>query len=145
MADLNFAGSYDGLHLPYSPEAEQAVLGAIILESDTFDKVVDTLKSPDYFYVSLHKLIFAQMQEMIGLGLSIDFVTLLEKLKQNKAFDETTGKPTLWILSTIVRQFQMPRSMRRLLRKSTMFADLLRRPEKLLMTQLQATMILGSD
>ena len=83
MADLNFAGSYDGLHLPYSPEAEQAVLGAIILESDTFDKVVDT----------------------------------------------------------IVRQFPMPRSMRRLLRKSTMFADLLRRPEKLLMTQLQATMI----
>ena len=95
MADLNFAGSYDGLHLPYSPEAEQAVLGAIILESDTFDKVVDTLKSPDYFYVSLHKLIFAQMQEMIGLGLSIDFVTLLEKLKQNKAFDESTGKPYL--------------------------------------------------
>ena len=95
MADLNFAGSYDGLHLPYSPEAEQAVLGAIILESDTFDKVVDTLKSPDYFYVSLHKLIFAQMQEMIGLGLSIDFVTLLEKLKQNKAFDETTGKTYL--------------------------------------------------
>ena len=64
MADLNFAGSYDGLHLPYSPEAEQAVLGAIILESDTFDKVVDTLKSPDYFYVSLHKLIFAQMQDL---------------------------------------------------------------------------------
>ena len=95
MADLNFAGSYDGLHLPYSPEAEQAVLGAIILESDTFDKVVDILKSPDYFYVSLHKLIFAQMQEMIGLGLSIDFVTLLEKLKQNKAFDETTGKTYL--------------------------------------------------
>ena len=59
MADLNFAGSYDGLHLPYSPEAEQAVLGAIILESDTFDKVVDTLKSPDYFYVSLHKLILS--------------------------------------------------------------------------------------
>ena len=102
MADLNFAGSYDGLHLPYSPEAEQAVLGAIILESDTFDKVVDTLKSPDYFYVSLHKLIFAQMQEMIGLGLSIDFVTLLEKLKQNKAFDETTGKTYLMDLRRLI-------------------------------------------
>ena len=35
------------------------------------------------------------MQEMIGLGLSIDFVTLLEKLKQNKAFDEATGKTYL--------------------------------------------------
>ena len=98
MADLNFSGSYDGLHLPYSPEAEQAVLGAIILESNTFDKVVDTLKSPDYFYVSLHKLIFAQMQEMVGLGLNIDFVTLLERLKQNKAFDESTGKSYLFDL-----------------------------------------------
>ena len=98
MADLNFAGSYDGLHLPYSPEAEQAVLGAIILESNTFDKVVDILKSPDYFYVSLHKLIFAQMQEMVGLGLNIDFVTLLERLKQNKAFDESTGKSYLFDL-----------------------------------------------
>ena len=86
MADLNFAGSYDGLHLPYRPEADQEGLGAIILESYTFDNGVDTLKSPDYFYVSLHKLIFAQMQEMIGLGLSIEFVTMLEKLKNNKAF-----------------------------------------------------------
>lgn len=65
MADLNFAGSYDGLHLPYSPEAEQAVLGAIILESNTFDKVVDILKSPDYFYVSLHKLILHRCRKWL--------------------------------------------------------------------------------
>ena len=95
MADSLLSGSYDGLNMPYSPEAEQAVLGAIILDSTVFDKVVDYIKSPEYFYVALHKLIFMQMQEMINFGAAIDFVTLLEKLKQNKAFDEATGKTYL--------------------------------------------------
>lgn len=94
MADI-FTSSYDGLNMPYSPEAEQAVLGAVILDSTVFDKVVDYIKSPEYFYVSLHRLIFSQMQEMINFGMAIDFVTLLEKLKQNKAFDEATGKTYL--------------------------------------------------
>lgn len=95
MADSVFTGSYDGMNMPYSPEAEQAVLGAIILDSSVFDKVVDYVKSADFFYVALHKLIFSQMQEMINFGAAIDFVTLLEKLKQNKAFDEATGKTYL--------------------------------------------------
>ena len=99
MADSLFTGGYDGLHMPYSPEAEQAVLGAIILDSTVFDKVVDYIKSPEYFYVALHKVIFAQMQEMINFGAAIDFVTLLEKLKQNKAFDEATGKTYLYDLA----------------------------------------------
>ncbi|MDD6989312.1 replicative DNA helicase [Ruminococcus sp.] len=98
MADSLFSGSYDSLNMPYSPEAEQAVLGAIILDSTVFDKVVDYIKSPDYFYVALHKIIFMQMQEMINFGAAIDFVTLLEKLKQNKAFDEATGKTYLYDL-----------------------------------------------
>ncbi|MGN1111923.1 MAG: replicative DNA helicase, partial [Acutalibacteraceae bacterium] len=95
MADSDFIGSYDGLNMPYSPEAEQAVLGAIILDSNVFDRVVDHIRSADYFYVALHKMIFATMQEMINFGAAIDFVTLLEKLKQNKAFDEATGKTYL--------------------------------------------------
>ena len=99
MANSLFSGSYDGLNMPYSPEAEQAVLGAIILDSTVFDKVVDYIKSPEYFYVALHKLIFMQMQEMINFGAAIDFVTLLEKLKQNKAFDEATGKTYLMDLA----------------------------------------------
>ena len=73
MADNQISSSYDGLHMPYSPEAEQALLGAIILESDVFDKVIEYIKSPDYFYVSLHKLIFKTMTEMVNFGGKIDF------------------------------------------------------------------------
>lgn len=95
MADSIFTGSYDGLHMPYSPEAEQAVLGAVILDSTVFEKIVEYIKTPDYFYVALHKVIFAEMSEMIAYGIVIDFVTLLEKLKQNKSFDEASGKTYL--------------------------------------------------
>lgn len=99
MADTTFTSGYDGLHMPYSPEAEQAVLGAIILDSTVFDKVVEYIKTSDYFYVALHKVIFEEMTEMINFGMAIDFVTLLEKLKQNKAFDEATGKTYLMDLA----------------------------------------------
>ena len=95
MSDSTFTSSYDGLNMPYSPEAEQAVLGAIILDSAVFDKVIEYIKTPDYFYVALHKIIYAEMSGMIKFGEAIDFVTLLEKLKQNKAFDEATGKTYL--------------------------------------------------
>ncbi len=95
MAGNHIPSGYDGMHMPYSPEAEQAVLGAIILESDVFDRVIEYIKTPEYFHVALHKVIFRTMTEMVNFGKSIDFVTLLEKLKQNNAFDEATGKTYL--------------------------------------------------
>ena len=56
---------------------------------------MDYVKTPDYFYLSLHKLIFSAMQEMMNFGQAIDFVTLLNKLKQNSGFDEAAGKTYL--------------------------------------------------
>lgn len=92
MADNNFTGDYNPVNLPFSAEAEQAVLGAIIIDNSMFDSVLDYVKDDDYFYVSLHKLIFSAMREMMNYGQAIDFVTLLDKLKQNSAFEEATGK-----------------------------------------------------
>ncbi len=95
MAETTFTGDYNPANLPYSAEAEQAVLGAIIIDNAMFDTVLDYVKSSDYFYVSLHKLIFSVMQEMMNFGKAIDFVTLLDKLKQNSGFEEATGKTYL--------------------------------------------------
>ena len=95
MADNTFTGDYNPANLPFSAEAEQAVLGAIIIDNAMFDNVLDYVKSADYFYISLHKIIFEAMQEMMNFGRAIDFVTLLDILKQNSAFEEATGKPYL--------------------------------------------------
>ena len=47
---LKITSGYDGLNLPYSPEAEQSVLGAILLDSSCLDRVMDILPTPDYFH-----------------------------------------------------------------------------------------------
>lgn len=99
MAETNFTTGYDGLNMPYSPEAEQAVLGAVILDSSCLSKIVGLLNKPDYFYVANHRVIYGVMLEMFNLSKEIDFVTLLEELKKDKAFDETTGKTYLMDLA----------------------------------------------
>lgn len=48
MADNTFTGDYNPANLPFSAEAEQAVLGAIIIDNAMFDNVLDYVKSADY-------------------------------------------------------------------------------------------------
>ncbi len=95
MPENQMTTSYDGLALPYSAEAEQAVLGAVILEPDVMDKIAGILSKPDYFHLSVHRSIYSAMLDMFTGGETLDFVTLLEHLKLDKSFDQTTGKTYL--------------------------------------------------
>ena len=99
MAQL--ADSAD-LSLPFSPEAEQSVLGAILLEPSCIATVADLLPNPEVFYQVNNKLIYKVMQNMFSLGKPLDFVTLLEELKAEPDFDETTGKVYLTQLAQLV-------------------------------------------
>ncbi len=92
MADTKITSGYDGLKLPYSPEAEQAVLGAVLMEPEVLAQVAEILPKSEYFYVSTHKLIYSAMLSMFTQGKTVDFITVLETLKTDKSFDEATGK-----------------------------------------------------
>ena len=46
----------DGLQPPYSLEAEQAVLGAILMEPSSINQVADILR-PDFFYLPEHQTV----------------------------------------------------------------------------------------
>ena len=82
MADANVKTGYDGLNLPYSPEAEQAVLGAIILDNKVLDEVVEVIGDSKFFYVAAHRVIYSAILDLFNTGKSVDFVTLLESLKR---------------------------------------------------------------
>ena len=99
MADTKITSGYDGLKLPYSPEAEQAVLGAILMEPDSIARVAEILPKSDYFYVSTHKLIYSAMMSMFTQGKTVDIITVLETLKTEKSFDEASGKTYLMQLA----------------------------------------------
>ncbi len=99
MADTKITSGYDGMKLPYSPEAEQAVLGAILMEPEAIARVAEILPKSEYFYVSTHRVIYSAMLSMFTQGKTVDFVTVLETLKTDKAFDEATGKTYLMQLA----------------------------------------------
>lgn len=102
MSDIKVTSGYDGLNLPYNPEAEQSVLGAVLLEPSCLDKVMDILPSPDYFHLAKHRMIYSVMLEKITAGEKIDFVTILERLRAEKDFDETNDKTYLLQLANLV-------------------------------------------
>ncbi len=102
MEKLNVASTYDGMKLPFSLEAEQSVLGAILLDSSCIDKVAEILPRPEYFHLGNHKIIYETLLDMFTQGRTIDFVTLLEELKKNSVFNDSNGKTYLMELAQIV-------------------------------------------
>ncbi len=99
MAESNVKTGYDGLNLPYSSEAEQAVLGAIILDNNVLDEVVEILGDSKFFYVATHRVIYSAVLDLYNSNTSVDFVTLLETLKRDRQFDDATGKTYLMDLA----------------------------------------------
>lgn len=91
-----------GLSMPFSLEAEQSVLGAVLLEPSCLATVAEILPRAEYFYAVNNQMIYGAMLEMFTLGLPVDFVTVLEKLKENEEFDEATGKVYLTQLAQLV-------------------------------------------
>ena len=100
MADMGYMG-LTGENLPFSAEAEQSVLGAILIDPPSILLVADTLK-PYHFYVPQHKTIYEALANMFELNSVIDFVTLLEWLKKKGKYDEVGGKTYLTQLANTV-------------------------------------------
>ena len=94
MSEGKLIYNLDGGRVPYSVEAEQAVLGAILVDPSCLNDIAVSMKT-DYFYIPQHKEIYSIMATMYELSQSIDFVSLLEKLKKSGVYDETGGKAYL--------------------------------------------------
>ncbi len=89
MATNDFTSEFS--RQPYSLEAEQAVLGSIIIDPSCINDIVLAIK-PEYFYLPQHRDIYSAVTSMYELNQSIDYVSLLEKLKKNGTYDEDGGK-----------------------------------------------------
>lgn len=72
--------------MPFSLEAEQAVLGTVIVDSEKFSEIA-TLNEED-FYLEQHRQIFSAMREMFNNNRVIDPVTLIDALTQLGTYTE---------------------------------------------------------
>lgn len=91
-----------GTVMPFSAEAEQAVLGAVLLEPDCLSTVAEMLPRADYFYQVNNRTIYSAMLDMFTAGQPVDLVTLLEHLREEENFDEGSGKVYLMQLAQLV-------------------------------------------
>ena len=94
MSEEKLIYNLDGSRLPYSIEAEQSVLGAVLIDPKCLSDIAVQIKT-DYFYLPQHKKIYEVMASMYELSQTIDFVSLLEKLKKDGVYDEAGGKAYL--------------------------------------------------
>jgi replicative DNA helicase len=116
---------------PHHHEAEQAVLGAILIEPSAFVSVQERIRTDD-FYRQAHQKLFQVMNDLSEQGKPIDLITLTTELQNKKWLDEVGGVTYLTELAGFVptaanviyyaKVVEEKSLMRRLIRTATQIA-----------------------
>lgn len=86
--------------VPHSAEAEQAVLGSILIDSRCVPEVMTRLH-PEDFYVTVNREIFTVISSMFNYSQTIDPVTLLDTMKQHGVYREESSRNYLLELMNV--------------------------------------------
>jgi replicative DNA helicase len=76
---------------PQAPELEEAVLGACMLEKDTFAQVLEIIQSEDCFYSDAHQKIYSAMRRLFDKGTPVDLLTITEELRKSNELELIGG------------------------------------------------------
>ena len=87
--------------LPFSLEAEQSLLGYILIDPMCMDEIAPLISAED-FYVPEHTEIFRAMQSMYLKSKNIDVVTLIDELVKSGTYDESGGREYLRLVAEAV-------------------------------------------
>ena len=114
--------------LPQSIEAEQSVIGSMIIDKSAIAQVAEKLTEDD-FYRDGHKMIYKAIFEMFKNDMAVDLVTLLEYLKSTDQLEKAGGVtyitevsssvPTTANLSSYIKIVEEKSILRRLIKAST--------------------------
>ena len=77
-----------GVQLPYSMQAEQSVLGAVLLRAETLTDLIEIVK-PEMFYSRQNGQIYSEMIRLFMADQTIDFVTLLNAVSTDGVFESS--------------------------------------------------------
>ncbi len=86
-ADIGLTLDNLGIELPHSVQAEQSVLGAVLLDPSGFSLVISRLRQ-EMFYVRQNQAVFAEMMLLMTNSMPLDVVVLADKLSANEAFSQ---------------------------------------------------------
>ena len=75
------------INLPYNMQAEQSVLGAVLLKPETLTDLVEIIR-PEMFYTRQNAQIYSEMLRLFTADQTIDFVTLLDAVISDRRFPQ---------------------------------------------------------
>ena len=75
---------------PQNIEAEQSVLGAILIDQGAIAKISDILQ-PEDFYREAHKLVYRSAMTLFERGEAIDFITVIDMLRREESLERAGG------------------------------------------------------
>jgi replicative DNA helicase len=75
---------------PHSIEAEQSVLGGLLLDNTAWDRAADLLSAQD-FYRYEHRAIYATVSDLVANGKPADVITVFEQLQARNLHDDCGG------------------------------------------------------
>jgi replicative DNA helicase len=84
---------------PHSVEAEQSVLGGLLLDNAAWDRIADLITEAD-FYRSDHRLIYRHISKLVERSRPADVVTVAESLESTKDLQSVGGIPYVSALAT---------------------------------------------
>lgn len=87
--------------MPVSLEAEQSVLGSVLIKPDCFDIIAGILNEED-FYTEQHRHIFAAMRDMFLQSKNVDAVTLVNRLVAEGVYHEEAGYEYMQLIARMV-------------------------------------------
>ncbi len=74
-------------NLPYSLEAEQSVLGGLLLDPECISNVMQYITKPEMFYRKQHQELFTVLMSMFNMSKTIDFITVLDEACKASVFE----------------------------------------------------------
>ena len=89
---------------PHNEEAEQALLGALLLDGSALTRVEDLIKSEDLedLYNRRHSIIYETIRTLVEQDTEIDLVSLTQKLRQEGTLEKAGGASYLAALTEVV-------------------------------------------
>jgi replicative DNA helicase len=124
----NGGGAFDGpLAPPQNLEAEQSVLGAVLLSDTALPAlIIDERLQPEDFYRESHGRIYRAMLDLHSVGEPVDALTLVEHLKRAGDLDAVGGRAAIDLLAGAVPAVGNVRQYARIVRDNAMLRRLLR-------------------
>ena len=104
MADLDLAG----LALPYNVEAEESVLGSLLIDGELIGDIIQ-LVHPEHFYADVNRGVYEAIFNLYTHSQTVDFVTLIDECKLQGVFPNDAAANSY--LSRVMKNVPSPKSV----------------------------------